>query len=448
MHDFHFLPNLNHTQGMQSQLQYPNNTHELFCSECGEHVAIAQEKKSLVQYCNGSGKVIAPNSLHFQCLECQKLYLDPFHFENTAICIQCAHASGMVKILEWEKHKDDHDTQGKTQLIIAIESGNNQETYQLLKKGVDPNTPHQSDPNLTPLRIAIQRDHIQITNQLLKFGANLQKQAHTLIQDAVALKSTTMIIFLLKNQITIPESWVTQLIPLFAAQDLKSILSCLPNLPLSFNDYAKAVQHGDLEILKVLHQFESKRTLKNIRSECGENLLHIQINQDKHQPITHYLLKSGLDINQQDQDSNTPLHLAAQCGHLHRIQYLLKEKAKINAKNQQGSTPLEKAASRNQVQAIQLLIQHGANIHLRNHHGWSALDIAVQHHHLDATTLFIEAGVSPDRENQGWTPLAKAVADKQARLVSKLIRAGADPNHACVLLRIQRQQEEQYFLGQ
>ena len=76
-----------------------------------------------------------------------------------------------------------------------------------------------------------------------------------------------------------------------------------------------------------------------------------------------YLLESGLDINEKDINSWTPLHYAVEKGRKDAILFLLKKGADINARTYMGESPyniaqIYKYKSGN---PIDLLIQNGAD---------------------------------------------------------------------------------------
>ena len=65
----------------------------------------------------------------------------------------------------------------------------------------------------------------------------------------------------------------------------------------------------------------------------------------------------GLNVNDQDYDMRTPLHLAAQAGHLEIVQFLVEHGTNINAKDRWGATPLTDT-SQDDIKAY--LIKNGA----------------------------------------------------------------------------------------
>ncbi|MDQ6961486.1 MAG: ankyrin repeat domain-containing protein [Mariprofundaceae bacterium] len=424
------------------------SNHDLFCTDCGDHVARSQQRHS-THYCAGSGKAIHPHDHYFKCLECQEVYLEPFHFEDTAICNQCAHASGMADVLVWERLKDTYDQEGKTPLILAIEDDDLQEVHDLLDQGVDPNKTYQGKALCTPLRTSIEHNATGIAQLLIEYGATIETFEHPhLLDDAILLPSTEMAVLLLQLGANVSPSWLNEAILSLSAKKLFSLLPYIDNSMLTFNDYATAMLSHHTSKLKVLLNFGTYQHLSELISSTGQNLLHFNSDNQRHYRMTAYLLQEGVSASQQDQDGNSPLHLAATQGNVKKARLLIKAGAKVNQKNSLGSSPLEGAAANNHEQMILCLIKQGAAAQSRNHHGWSALDIAIQNHHLEAADVLLSTGIIPNRENQGWTPLARAVADKQPRLVSKLIAAGADPNHACVLLQINQQNNNpSFFVG-
>ena len=56
----------------------------------------------------------------------------------------------------------------------------------------------------------------------------------------------------------------------------------------------------------------------------------------------------------------TPLHFAAQNGHLSVVEYLVNQKADLNAKNNKGYTPLSLANERRKMEVAEFLIGKGA----------------------------------------------------------------------------------------
>ena len=67
-------------------------------------------------------------------------------------------------------------------------------------------------------------------------------------------------------------------------------------------------------------------------------------------------------ISDEDEDSNTPLHLASKSGYPKVIQLLLNYGADINSRNCNKYTPLDFAAIKGNYRAAQVLLQNGAQV--------------------------------------------------------------------------------------
>lgn len=79
--------------------------------------------------------------------------------------------------------------------------------------------------------------------------------------------------------------------------------------------------------------------------------LHVAAKNNKIDAI-RLLIKSGIELNSQDNDGNTALHYAAQLGHKDIVNLLLsQDKIKIHLRNKLGSIPKEMATS-NDIQKL------------------------------------------------------------------------------------------------
>ncbi|KAM0562338.1 hypothetical protein ACHAPJ_002027 [Fusarium lateritium] len=74
------------------------------------------------------------------------------------------------------------------------------------------------------------------------------------------------------------------------------------------------------------------------------------------------LVKNGADVNAQDGDLNTPLHLAIDAGSLELVKVLLQEGADPNILDDGGLSPLARAAAVRMIDVIRCLLDHGADL--------------------------------------------------------------------------------------
>ncbi|KXZ42210.1 hypothetical protein GPECTOR_181g256 [Gonium pectorale] len=96
------------------------------------------------------------------------------------------------------------------------------------------------------------------------------------------------------------------------------------------------------------------------------------------------------------QRGNTPLHYAAENGHTEAVRALLGAGADKDAINKYVATPLYVAAENGHVEAVQVLLQAGANKEAANKDGWTPLLIAAQLGHVQAVQVLLQVGANKD----------------------------------------------------
>ncbi|KAJ4306986.1 Glycerophosphocholine phosphodiesterase [Collariella sp. IMI 366227] len=109
--------------------------------------------------------------------------------------------------------------------------------------------------------------------------------------------------------------------------------------------------------------------------------------------IVEMLVDAGVDINWQDKDGETALHIAARFGHDECARVLLKgtaeQKANLElAENSYAWTPLHVAAVDGHLPVAQLLVDAGADVGKLDSSGWTAKEHAALRGHLPIARLF------------------------------------------------------------
>ncbi|KFD57918.1 hypothetical protein M514_01151 [Trichuris suis] len=137
----------------------------------------------------------------------------------------------------------------------------------------------------------------------------------------------------------------------------------------------------------------------------------------------------------------TPLHLAAQSGHLAVAgQLLSRSTSQVHIKDNKGRTALHLAASRGHYDIISLLVSQGSDVnsddlvifflllHWHNDvigvkEGWTALHYATNAGHLDVIKFLIESGADPSSESvAGKIPMSLAAANNHIEPLRFLLR--------------------------
>ena len=91
--------------------------------------------------------------------------------------------------------------------------------------------------------------------------------------------------------------------------------------------------------------------------------LHYAASWGLHPVVEFLVIEYSQDVCSQDStNSETPLHLASQNGHLKAACKLIDHGADITAQNSNGDTPLHRASYMGQVDVTRMLLEHGADV--------------------------------------------------------------------------------------
>ncbi len=175
-------------------------------------------------------------------------------------------------------------------------------------------------------------------------------------------------------------------------------------------------------------------------------------------------IKSGADINQEDQYRRTPLTVASTNGNLEVVKYLIKNGADLTLKNGQVNRALNNAIRNNHIDVVKylisngidinaevlseralniaswkghlnivrLLLKSGADINAKDGYNSTALmsaSISGLNQNIDIIRLLVDQGADINiKDNSGRTVLWLAVMEDHQEIVSVLIELGADIN--------------------
>ncbi|MBN2018798.1 MAG: ankyrin repeat domain-containing protein [Sedimentisphaerales bacterium] len=92
--------------------------------------------------------------------------------------------------------------------------------------------------------------------------------------------------------------------------------------------------------------------------------------------LLEWMILTGADVNTQDQNLMTPLHLAVKDNHFETVKFLVEKGANINAQDVEDKTPLHYAVQNEQLDTVKFLLKKKAKADVRDKNGETALDIA------------------------------------------------------------------------
>ena len=104
--------------------------------------------------------------------------------------------------------------------------------------------------------------------------------------------------------------------------------------------------------------------------------------------VAEWLIGHGANINTQDENGFSALHVATQEKHIDMVSYLLQNGANVNTQDKFGNTPIMRTDLSTPFELLRILLENGANVDLKNNYGVSCRDISVAY--PDLLALFDE----------------------------------------------------------
>uniref|UniRef100_A0A8C0JCU9 [histone H3]-lysine(9) N-methyltransferase n=1 Tax=Chelonoidis abingdonii TaxID=106734 RepID=A0A8C0JCU9_CHEAB len=144
------------------------------------------------------------------------------------------------------------------------------------------------------------------------------------------------------------------------------------------------------------------------------------------------MLVDGIDPNfkMEHQNKRTPLHAAAESGHVDICHMLIQAGANIDTCSEDQRTPLMEAAENNHLDAVKYLIKAGALVDPKDAEGSTCLHLAAKKGHYDVVQYLLSNGQMDVncQDDGGWTPMIWATEYKHVELVKLLLSRGSDIN--------------------
>jgi len=317
----------------------------------------------------------------------------------------------------------------------AIRKSDEQTVALMIEDGFDVDF-HEA-AHIPPLIYSIIHNKPYITRYLLEHGAHvniLTSQGESALHVSIQLEDDDAIELLLD----------------FGAEITLRDTVDNPKLLTLFNDIAifssnevscfSSAKQGDLVRLSLT----CNKDLSLFKStQHGHTLLHLATYSGKKELII-YLLNKGLNIDEEDNNANTPLNIAVKFKDYEDIVTLLiKRNATLDHKNSQLHSPLTAALRNGYIHIAKLLIDNGANIHIVDnlHTPLTLIHEAISKYPQNAkvfreleTELLIQgAHVDIPTNALRWTPLYVTISKMQTHILKLhlklLIGLGAQINY-------------------
>lgn len=171
-------------------------------------------------------------------------------------------------------------------------------------------------------------------------------------------------------------------------EEFISYLLSIPQNKLDTLAFKSINKKDDIDFLKLLL---FKRLINNPRNRLGQSLIHTAVLYNNTEAL-HFLIDSGLNIDEVDDDFRTPLHLSVM-NHINPeiTSLLIKNDADINAKTERLETPLFLACLCNNANAVKILLNTtNCDISFPNDLGQEPISLAYKNNNKDILNLFKE----------------------------------------------------------
>ena len=298
-----------------------------------------------------------------------------------------------------------------TPLSIAVQNGHYDVSRMLLEHGSNPNQPITLG-GVTAVTIASQFDHANIVQLLIECGSNPNQ--------ANGLNGTTSLIMasMAGHTRTVEVLLRHSADPTHLANDGGSSILV-------------AAGNGHADVVKLLLAYHADPNMANAQMLMPAH----GAAQNGHTAVLQVLIDGGFNPNPiRRSDGVTPIHLAAQSGHADTIKFLLQNKVDVNlVSNDAEFTPLSLASINGHADIVSLLLGSKANPNkmVTADGGETLLYAAAAKDRIDVASLLLEHKADPNMVGTSAHkeyPMHAAVRTGNADLVSLLINHRASYN--------------------
>ncbi|XP_048062317.1 kinase D-interacting substrate of 220 kDa B isoform X4 [Megalobrama amblycephala] len=300
------------------------------------------------------------------------------------------------------KEVDGRSDNGQTPLMLASEQGSLEIVQELIRRGANVNL---DDVDCwSALIYAAKEGHVEVVKELLENSAYIEQR------DMGGWTALTWASY--KNRVEVAKILLET--------------GANPNttgLQYSVYPIIWAAGRGHAEIVKLLLEHEAK---VNCSDKYGTTPL-IWAARKGHYDCVMHLLENGADVDQEGANSMTALIVAVKGGYTEVVKELLKRNPNVNMTDKDGNTALMIAAKEGYTEIVQDLLDAGTYVNIPDRSGDTVLIGAVRGGHVEIVRALLHKYADIDiRGQENKTALYWAVEKGNATMVRDILQCNPD----------------------
>ncbi|XP_072540584.1 kinase D-interacting substrate of 220 kDa B isoform X4 [Salminus brasiliensis] len=321
--------------------------------------------------------------------------------QNLFSYVEEENLSALKTHLDKFKEVDGRSDNGQTPLMLAAEQGSLEIVQELIRRGANVNL---DDVDCwSALISAAKEGHVEVVKELLDSSAYIEHRdmgGWTALMWAAYKGRVEVTKVLLEN-------------------------GANPNTTGQYSVYPIiwAAGRGHAEIVKLLLKHEAK---VNCSDKYGTTPL-IWAARKGHYDCVMHLLENGADVDQEGANSMTALIVAVKGGYTEVVKELLKRNPNVNMTDKDGNTALMIAAKEGYTEIVQDLLDAGTYVNIPDRSGDTVLIGAVRGGHVEIVRALLHKYADIDiRGQDNKTALYWAVEKGNATMVRDILQCNPD----------------------
>ncbi|KAG8130995.1 hypothetical protein E2320_017657 [Naja naja] len=310
------------------------------------------------------------------------------------------HISAVEFLLHHKARVDIADKHGLTAIHLAAWSGNLEIMLMLIKAGADQKAKNQEGMNV--LHFAAKNNGVRIVNYFIRdlhlMELNKPDEVHMAL-------------------VALPEDIHAEFERHLAQHSCRSPVD---NFVEGNTALHLAAKNGHRDVLEILLQHWED--INELNQNC-ETPFYMAV-EGGHEKCADLLLEAGSDINILNKQNASALHVATQNGHTPLVRFLISHNIDLDAQSQKNNSPLHLAITKNNLSVINSLIKANHNINCLNKRHQTPLHLAADLGNVEIIETLLKAGCDFSMvDKQGKTALAVASRSNHALVVDMIIKA-------------------------